>query len=274
MILEKDEDGLLISPCRECIFATFEQTQPWHKKQTGCLFDRVEKFKERGTRVEWRDGDAVSSYEIHTFCNNLRGLEWLKEQDSKDLSKAMDQCYEDNKLQYLAIIYSKNIECIEEIKQSLNDILKQEILPQKIIISTYNKELDYPRLITEVRSSYDSKIPLSFSRVLEDKYERYIIDHCLSDVKFQSYLAVLAGTPMKSDMMKKLNDLINVDCKLVSIAKNHDGSLLYVSTILHNELCGNSEGTLEINERKETHSRIEDKLVAISEEYRKTVVEL
>jgi len=273
MILEKDENGFFISKCKDCIFGDFYQDQPWHKEQVGCKLNRIDKFKERGTLVEFKEGDAVDSYEIHTFCNAIRDQEWLDEHKFSNLEDAKEQVSKDNELKYTCVIYSEEGDCIEKVRTSLNSVLKQDISPEKIIIAIHSDTLDYPKLITEIRSTYISNVPLSFSRVLEYRYPRYLIDFSLLNIKSTYYLAVLAGSILEDGLVSKVNNMIE-DCKMVSIAKNLDSSILLVSKRLHDELGGNSMGILTKDETESKYFNIEDKLVAINNEYSKTVVEL
>src|SRR3990167_8272488 len=150
MILEKDEDGFIISRCRECVFGQFTQDQPWHKTQTGCLFDRVDKFKNRGTNVQWVEGDAVSANEVHVFCNCIRSQPWLDEHKI-NLEAGMEKVRKDNTINWSGVVYSYSNN-IQDIKNSVLSLSKSKIKPEKIMVSIFNSEIDYVELISSIRA--------------------------------------------------------------------------------------------------------------------------
>lgn len=270
MILERDETGLLISPCRECIFAEFEQTQPWHKKQTGCRFNRIDKFKARGTNVVWKEGDAVSANEVHVFCNMLRNQSWADEH-KEPLSLLELKARKDNQIKWDAVVWSKEVKCVDDIKSTVLSLIQQTVQPTKILISIDNKDVDFPNLVMIIRG-LDLKIPVFFNKVLDSKYPRYLIDHSLSKSSSQYYMCIKSGTKIKEDLVSKIDCEINDECKMVAIAKNNDSSVLIVSRQLHNALNGNSE---MISESDNTSVfNIEEKLVVINPDYSKVIIDI
>lgn len=268
MILERDENNLLISPCKSCVFGLFEQTEPWHKKQIGCRFNRIEKFKERGSRVEWKEGDAISANEIHVFCNNFRDESWSKEQE-QPLSLLELKVRKDNQIKWDAVVWSKEVKCVELIKATVLNLLKQTIQPTKILITIDNRNVDFPNLVMVIRG-LDLKMPIFFNKVLDSKYERYLIDHALSKSTTQYYMSIKAGMTLADHLVDDIDIQINDNCRMVAIAKNDDSSVLVVSRQLHDTLNGNSEMVCETDSK--SYFNIEDKLVAINPEYSKTIM--
>lgn len=268
MILERDEEGLIVSPCRECIFSIMEQTEPWHKKQTGCRFNRIDKFKARGTKVIWKEGDAVSANEIHVFCNAFRPQSWADEH-KQPLSLLELKVRKDNQIKWDAVVWSKEVKCVEAIKATVLSLLKQTIQPTKILISIDNKDVDFPNLVMVIRG-LDLKIPIFFNKVLDSKYERYLIDHALSKSTTQYYMSIKAGMALADYLVDDIDIQINDNCRMVAIAKNDDSSVLVVSRQLHDTLNGNSEMVCETDSK--SYFNIEDKLVAINPEYSNTIM--
>lgn len=266
MILEKDEDGFIISKCKECVFAQFEQTQPWHKTQVGCLFDRVDKFKNRGTNVEWVEGDAVSANEVHVFCNNIRSEPWLKEH-KVSVEEGMKKVRKDNTINWSGIVYTYSNN-IQEIKNSVLSLSKSKIKPEKIMVSVFNKDIDYIELVSGIRAMSINNV--IFNRIIENKYEKYLVDYSVNLITSNFYMEVLAGQTIQEDTISKIDNLINDDCKMVSMAKNEDGTIQFINRLVHKSLYGNEQ--LESEDKK--ISSIEEKLVEANSNYKETIVEL
>lgn len=274
MILEKDEKGNTISSCKDCIFAVYHQSTAWHRIQTGCKFSRVEKFRERGTPVDWINGDAVSHHQIHTFCNNIRDESWRQNQHTQDLDFLAWKVSKDNEVRWSPVIWAGYLpneircystkDCILNIMDSICSILDQKIPPQQIVISI-DCEIDFVELISEIKSWYKetgSLVPLFFNRVLSSDYERQVIDSGLTKITSTYYVAIRAGTELPEDFIEKVNIAINTELKMVAVVHNEDKSILMVSTLLHKSLNGNVLGESD----EGSASFLEEKLKIINGE--------
>lgn len=265
MILEKDEDNMIISRCRECVFSVMAQTQPWHKTQTGCLFNRVDKFKNRDTRVEFVEGDAVSANEIHVFCNCIRSQPWLDEHKI-NIEEGMKKVRKDNTINWSAIVYTYG-DNIQEIKNSVLSLSKSKIKPEKIMVSVFNKDIDYIELVSSIRAMSINNV--IFNRIIENKYEKYLVDYSVNLINSEFYMEVLAGQTIQEDTVSHIDSLINDDCKMVSMSKNESGTVQFVNRLVHKSLYGNQE--LESEDGNKLAS-LEDKLIQANPKYEETIV--
>jgi len=253
MILEKDENGNTISSCKDCVFGIYHQSTPYHRIQTGCKFSRVEKFRERGTLVDWVNGDAVSHHQIHTFCSNIRDKSWQSQQHTQDLDFLAWKVSKDNEVRWSPVIWVTEAEIqgtslqrsvILSVSDTISSVLAQKIPPQQIVISI-DAKIDFVELISEIKSWYKetgSLVPLFFNRVLSSDYERQVIDSGLTKVTSTYYVAIRAGTELPEDFIEKVNSAINTELKMVAVVHNDDKSILMVSTLLHKNLNGNVLG--------------------------------
>lgn len=271
MILEKDKNGMTVSPCKDCIFSILDNDKPWHKNQIGCRFDRVEKFRQRGTEVEWVEGDSISANKIHIFCNMFRDSEWSREQNNP-LNLLELKVRKDNQIKWDAVVWSKEVKIIEDMKKTVLNLSKQLIQPEKITIGIDNKYVDFPELVTVIRD-LELKIPIFFNKILEIKYERHIIDHSLSKSSSQYYMAIKAGTEIKEDVISNLDNILNDECRIIALAKNENSSVIICNRLLHDSLNGNSEMVAD-GDSPISYFNIEDKLIAINPEYSNAILEL
>lgn len=271
--MQRDENGLIISECSNCIFATWERDKPWHGKQLGCLFNRIEKFKKRGSLVEYNETDDCDSYTVHGFCNAIRDNEWAKEQGegltNEELMEVVDA---DNVVQYTAIITEMEANCTEtaiaNVKHSIEGVIQQDILPKRIIISTYGTTIDVPELVLTIKDWYnelyvgeDVKIPLYFNKCLVNEYDRHIIDNSMSKVETNYYVAIRSGFFLLSDKIGNLNRRINTECEHVAIVTDSNENVYISSVGLHKALAGHKE------------YKLEEKLIGLDENHASTVLE-
>lgn len=263
MIIEKDDNGLSVSKCKDCIFATWEQDKPWHKTQTGCKFNRIEKFKNRNTDVDWVDGDSVSSYQIHFFCNNIRDTEWLNARKCT-LKSAELIVRKDNTIQWTAILYTYEYN-INDIKNTIISLVSSKNKPKKIIISAFI-ESGFVELISQVKS-IETDIPIVFSRIIDNKYPKYLIDYAVVNIQTQYYLAIKSGQILKNDFVDYADSLINDECNLITEVHNKDHTISLINTLIHNELGGNIELCSDGN----VITEISDKLIALNPNYKNTI---
>lgn len=244
MLLHRNESGSFITPCRECIFAEFRDNpeKELGATQVGCKFGRPEKFKNRGTQVDWVEDEYVGYNKIHVFCNCLRDREWQKNEgfDVNDIEGAMNKAREDNQVRWSGIILCEESTTIETIQTSIDWMVAQKIKPRNIVVSLRSKNVI--KNIQEIRETYkETNIPLYFSRCLEISYEREQLDQCVHHVSGQYYVAVQAGYTF-SDVINKLEEAIH-NCKLVAIVKEQN--LLVCQMGIHQALGGNKMDFIE-----------------------------
>lgn len=244
MLLYRDENGAFVTPCRECIFAEFKDNpdKELGAIQTGCKFGRIEKFKNRGTQVEWTEDEYVSYNKIHVFCNCIRDREWQSKEgiEVNDIDGAMKKVVFDNTIRWSGVVLCDELSPLDDIEKSIDWMVSQKIKPKNIVISLRSK--DTVRHIQEIREKYqESNIPMYFSRCLETSYEREQLDQCVHHVKGQYYVAVQAGLTF-SNVIDKLEDAVR-DCKLVAIVKEQ--GLLICQLGIHQAVAGNKIDNIE-----------------------------
>lgn len=233
--LEQSETGNLITPCDKCVFATWNQDTEWHKTQTGCHFDRINKFKHRRTKVEEVKGDDKDYFKIYTFCNYLRDQEWAENQEKKEFSDLVNAVENDNKIKYTGIIINEDKEdSIDLIKKSITSFLNEESKPEKILVILRD---NFAKIVTEIRQWIDGKIPLFFTRLLNDdsgwQSQNQVANKCVGLYT----IAVIAGTEVNG-LYAKLNKWINDDCEIVMAATDEE-TILASNRLLFDIVGGN-----------------------------------
>lgn len=261
MLLTRNEEGAIVSPCRECIFAEYRVNpeKEWQATQTGCLFNRPEKFKNRGTKVEWVEDDDVAYHKIHVFCNTMRDREWQKENgiEPSDIEKAKLRVIEDNKVRWCGIVLCDSSTELDCIKTTLDWMTSVSIPAQSIVVSLRSK--DSIKYIQEIRETYkNTEIPLYFNRCLEVTYDREPLDQCALKCDGQYYVGVKAGKTF-GDVVERLETSIK-DCRLVGVVTGEDILICHIG--IHKVL---GENKVE---------NIEKKMVDFDEKFKVNVVEL
>ena len=257
MNLTYNENGLLTSPCRECIFAQFTETpgKHWHKTQIGCQFNRPHKFKQRGTSIEWVEKDDVDSWEIGVFCNNIRDKHWMEE-NGLNLDEAIKRVKTDNAISWSAVIINRNKEK-ESIYKAIESLLNQDIQPINIILYIDKESVS---LVNEIRtwfSKLDIDTKLYFARNLSNQYTFEEIDLSTNRLEGQYYVVIFNDSELPN-VLGKLNSDINEDCKMVSMV---EGNGFFIGHMGVHKALGGFEG-----------GNLQDKLVDIDEKYKNSIL--
>jgi hypothetical protein len=243
--------------CEDCVFALSGTDEKGITTQTGCSFNRLEKFKEQEL-AEW--DDEYGYYVINTVCNIKRDREWANNADAKC---DCDECKEDEtcayKVEQLQLERAATKECQVQndfiilsyneentsarLMQSVKQCMKQTILPKILILVTNAKSIPGLKdLYQDLNQVIDGAMGFFFVRITDlerDEYE--CVDSAFPRVKSTYYTVWKTGQEIPTDYNQKFNDLINVHMKKVSmmIPANDPLHGFTVQSILHKTFCGN-----------------------------------
>ena len=117
--------NVVTTTCKHCIWAEYASGT-----QTGCKFNRIEKFKERGVgvklNIDTEDSGLIESmsrnhYTVERFCNACRDQNWADQYDDP-----MDKCLEQMQVQYDLVIPIQDTDLkIEDIENIVKEVINQ-----------------------------------------------------------------------------------------------------------------------------------------------------
>lgn len=200
--------------CEHCVFAT-----KVGNNQTGCILDRVNKYKKLGLAEKQENG----SYVINEYCNSCRNVYWDKYQKCMTLGKLADEVAKEVRIKYDVII---NInDCSEkEVIRSVNEFrYAGYIKPEKIVLSG---ELTKENM--EVVKSFPTcAITLDISKDVFSQSEKYIKQ---TDSK---YLLFVTPKILFADNINDINNRINE--QLERIFYINKDNYFFVATFLYRD---------------------------------------
>lgn len=232
----------IITSCRDCIFAECAGNE-----QTGCSFDRLDKFEENGAEIVGQD-DLNKRYflVVGRFCNACRNHNWGTRHPPKDWHSIVAREFS---VRCCFIIYvDKNITS-DQVDASLDSVLWQGATQPYSILILLNGATD--PVITFIHMIREKKveIPWQVRDLVVDHPGQSIdygaaIDIGVKSIEGATYYCVSrAGYMWPPNYLTVFNDAVNYKMtRIISLLPDLDGNGLLMSVALHNKLLfGNAD---------------------------------
>lgn len=130
--------ALIHTPCKECVFATYEGTT-----QIGCKSEYLQRYREKNIEILEVFDEEKNFFVINRKkCLGYRDKKWLDKQDSTQ--NIVDIVRQENTIKYISLIPIKPTSTIKIIEESVKSILNQKILPKGILF--YKNRLEKHQL--------------------------------------------------------------------------------------------------------------------------------
>lgn len=131
----------MITSCQNCTFAIYDQT---NKTQTGCYFDRIEKFKKAGHEVIEAYNEQGEFYLIGQKCN------YNRDKKPENWEEFVLKTVKEERIDITSITATEDIKLLQLIVEDINEWTNR---PQLLITNRY-KELIYD---SEPNPEFDPK---------------------------------------------------------------------------------------------------------------------
>lgn len=228
--------------CRDCVFAEFNAELT---EQTGCYFNRLEKFKERNLIENKVDEETNLKYfEIQTFCNACRNSAWAsKYEDLVEKVKKETQIQVD----FILAPDTSKLEWKDEVINKTTEYVNQVIRPKKIVIVLHKYTKTVLDLTLELNKIVkDTKITFEIVNVIAEINEntKQLIDYAV-DKSYSQYVTLLdCDKSIENNFIEKLNDLMNVKLRPFSLIEPTEGKH---GTVIQTHLYKLIGGSLNLN---------------------------
>jgi len=223
--------------CKNCVFATHEGNI-----QTGCELGRLEKYKLLGCVVDAQDVETgKKSFVIdNRYCLACRNEEWGNKIDEE---KWVEAVHEEMLLQFQAIVFHDKGEM--ELKKTVNSLVKQKFLPEKIVIITKPNCPYPPEKLVEYMDSLG--VEWKIQNVLHPKMkDGQCIDIVQNINPKQYYVVFYAGFLVPQGFFGEINYAVNeLMLQFAMLSPNSSGNGMVVSSVIHKYYDGNSDKKLE-----------------------------
>ncbi len=217
---------MITTTCSTCVFNTSEDG-------VECYLGRYNIFKSKGEVTE----DGLS---IKRMCTGCRDSKWL-ESDLKTAKLALEK---DLKNVYSLLVFDKNDgDVLGRLRVSLEN--RQTINPRQIVF-VYSS--DYPlNEITQFLINYVQGTDIRYNaiRVLEERYEREMVDIGVRSVDGMFYTILENGQKLPSTLTETLYNSIENKLLKIAIVKGDGLNGLTVLKKLHLAVGGNDGDLIE-----------------------------
>jgi len=240
----------VVTSCAACCFANYEG-----KTQVGCELGRIEKFQEKGTKVvEAEDGER-EFYLVHRMCNCYREGDWAEYWKHKK-----KRVLKENAVRVNFIVPINDGDTIEDLQKTLVSIATQDDFEAIKVITMNNSKhdnFDIIHKLHEVFGSYAEQTSyLNKSEegttfvggIMVEKNQDFwtVLEAAFDYATNGFYTIVDAGSVVAPDLLKKINNAINIELNQILMIEPHDKdsySGLTVSCALHKYLSGSKDTT-------------------------------
>lgn len=242
---EEFEDGPpklqpISTTCRDCIFAEWAGTT-----QTGCEWDRLEKFEENGADIVGMDDGQKQFFIISgRFCNYVRNHEWGEKHPHKDWANIVQ---DHAKVRCSMIVYADDKSSLVDVERSLTSIIEQDMRAWNLVL-VLNQTKDEPRVYRRLINSMEPQLPWELRQIMiqsDLEGNEYVaemneaIDLTVVHCKATYYAVARAGYQWPTNFISTLERAVNEDLtRFIALLPDNDGNGMLVQTILHNTIKG------------------------------------
>lgn len=219
---------MIETSCKYCLFAEYDGNT-----QTGCKFDRIEKFEENGAEVIEAYDDEKEFYVIKgRFCNACRNENWIGNKKKKDFKKITAKEFQ---VQYDVIINVALEDDVDTVQAAIDSVTSQTIKPKNIIVVT---EYNYPqREVVEILA-YLKEIDIEWHLEQLANKDTDPIDNAAKDCKSMYFAILNASDALPEDFAVSINNAINYEMIRFCLVT---GPHPFVQTSVYKQVAGNHE---------------------------------
>lgn len=217
--------------CKSCVFSLWDGIT-----QTGCYFDRVEKYRRQGKEIVEAYDDEKEFYIIKdTVCTTSRTERWVEAQEEKDIVQLAAAAWQEITIDYHWILVDDGRSSLTEIKEQIARCKDQTIKPSMIHVVRYpNSQC----LSHEIRAALNkSKIRWSIEDVADTEcILDFHIDSFVRKFPSQYYFLTHTDIVFPANFAEEVNNIVNVELTNFGILKR--GGISVVPTNVHKHLQG------------------------------------
>ena len=238
--------------CKDCVFRVRNIAGV-----DSCVFNRINKFKEIGVKVEVEDGYNV----IDRGCNLIRNEDWALAHTNK-INLASIARSEVVKHSTIFIQFdSRN--SIEEIESLMSQIRLQKLKPQNVVIYYGDSErktssVDILKTLRENFNDINWKLEVSLNEdrgMIRDEWHKFIDKY--NDSHY--FILLFASDKIHEDLCSSIDRAVNDDLLKVGLIVDENSNMFAVSSDFFFSLKGDVPINLPYEELDE-HGNVVDKV--------------
>lgn len=228
--------------CSGCWFADMEGQTDEEIIQIGCEANREDLFIDPITgRTDLKDSSKYRS--LDRFCNMYRGIDWATDRGGQDNINLHDNEYmvelarQEIKPSFGVVVLDDNARSFEDIELTLDSLeaaadnyaSDKSMSKIKVVVST-NVQKGLSRTMNLVN---ERKKNLNIVAVFHSDYQAEIKDQDAFKhiVNGSFYVTVESGTTVYENIFNVIENLVNEQCKVVTMAESEGVCVLHAKTV-------------------------------------------
>lgn len=242
--------------CKDCVFAQYNG-----KTQYGCVFSRIEKYRESGAEiVECYDNDKEFYVIKERLCNRCRNQSWVK--DGETLEDLIVRVLTESNLNIDAYLYvDQSVDSMLDILKSLESLNNQIYQPKEIVVVNNSRGKIKSSAIIKILQQ-KSEIKWSVESINGIQTKSSALNVAINKNKKSMFMLLNAGQLVPtSDYLNNINKAINYNLDrfiMLQPDDNTDNGLVVLQKVF-TLFGGNGDKSIEekiletVKETQETH---------------------
>jgi len=245
--IKNDEVSIQVSStsCYNCVFAKYSDNE-----QIGCNANRLEMFAKHGHEIipikNDNEDEKVFFVIDGKICVYYRNSEWAHVYYKKDSIEEILTCVQNElKIPYHVLLFFRNSDSFEDIKNRLSELENQDIKPKIItIVDRSHSESVMTGELMKICQNYKFDHWRIQTVQATDQIDNDVIDlvyDSTKKMKYMFYTILECSHSIPKDMSKDIHKSLHDDMKsFVVLTPNSDGIGKTVLKVAHEKYSGNS----------------------------------
>lgn len=208
---------IIETSCKDCVFAVYEKVT-----QVGCAGKLIEKYKEKGVRVDECYDEEKEFYVLRDKCCVFKR--------TKNTNQTFEEIRNSARLKFNIVIKVQNDSTLDDIIKTLDSAVEQNLKPEHIVIAVNNPNIKVVDVIDKVGGDFNYKgvsYGVSMIRIVQHDSEGIVF--AVSPLLKHPWVAVFdAGYSIPSDFCSSINFAVNYEFEtiLYVLPEEGDGTVI------------------------------------------------
>ena len=227
--------------CVDCIFAKYDG-----KIQTGCSFNRVEKFKSSGCEIVDAENEDKQFFVIGRFCNAYRKPAWkeLVENTNKYSHEELMQKARDEMSLRCGVMVLMNPEStMSEAEETIHAIFKQKNNKPEYIVVVNNSKESHSEVISRMHHVVQDRCVFYAVKIRGGvATTEQALDYGFHNIKNSYFICFEAGYTPPENLIDFLDYKLNEEMQQLLLSMPTEGSVngFFTQSAIYKFLYGNN----------------------------------
>lgn len=227
------------TPCKDCVFAVYQGSS-----QTGCAFDRLEKFRKQGIEVVDAYDDDKEFFVVQTACRAHRHKKspWAMRHSGRERAAV---CRSELNLDVEVVLVMGDDHTPEQAEATVKSLLAQTMLPSKATVVVNRDGLKPNDIRVFLPGDWIAKFIMERNADGSRIHAGRCIDHAVFGSTAHFYAVFTPGFVVPPDFVAAIDRAVNDDLeRFVLLDPTPAGEGQVVQMHAHHYFGGNAEAEI------------------------------